>query len=648
MPLLEVKSMHRFFGSGNTRVHVLKNINLSVKSGEFIAIMGQSGSGKSTLMNILGCLDNPTSGSYSIAGRQTSKMSANELATLRSKKFGFIFQKYNLLTSLSALENVALPAIYSRYDKAKRTKHAYQLLQDLGLSGKEKNNPNQLSGGQQQRVSIARALMNGGEVIFADEPTGALDSESGEMVMKILQNLHKQGHTIILVTHDTNIANFAHRVIEMKDGEVISDKTKKQQSKKKGISSKNKRIEKSSWLLWQNQFWESFVMSWQAILSHKLRSLLTMLGIIIGIASVISIVALGKGTQKRILQEISSMGSNTISIYPGYGFGDMRSRRIRTLSVADAHSLDQQSYVENVTPMMSSSGIITFHNQSLTAFLYGVGEQYFQVQGIKVAQGRPLLEDDISQSRQVVVIDYNTKLKLFSNANALGEIILFNKRPLKVVGVVEKNKNQMQREGGNLTLWSPYTSVMQRISGAKHIRSIVVKIKTGFSIEAAEKNLTKLLALRHGTKDFFTETSDSIRKTIESTTNSMTILISSIAVISLVVGGIGVMNIMLVSVTERTKEIGIRMAVGANQFDILQQFLLEAILICLMGGVMGIAFSYLISLLFYFLVNDFSMSFSFLSIVVAVFSSTIIGIIFGFMPAKNASQLNPVEALSRD
>lgn len=312
-----------------------------------------------------------------------------------------------------------------------------------------------------------------------------------------------------------------------------------------------------------------------------------------------------------------------------------------------AHVLGQQSYVENVTPMMTSSGTIRYHNRSLTAMLYGVGEQYFQVQGVNMAEGRSLSQKDIDQSRQVVVIDHNTKITSFSNKNnVIGSTILFNKRPLVIIGVVTKNENRMA--GRNLTLWSPYTSVMQRISGAKHIRSIIVKIKKGVHTEVAEASLTQLLTLRHGTKDFFIESSDSIRKTIESTTNSMTMLISSIAIISLIVGGIGVMNIILVSVTERTKEIGIRMAVGAKQFDILQQFLMEAVLICLSGGVIGIGLSYLVGLLFNSLANSFAMSFSILSILVAVLSAIVIGIVFGFMPAKNASQLSPVEALSRE
>lgn len=649
MPLLAIHSLNRSFGNDTNYVHVLKDIHLEIDRGEFIAIMGQSGSGKSTLMNILGCLDTANSGSYKIDGQETAKMNSEQLSALRRKKFGFIFQRYNLLSALSANENVMLPAVYLGVPKDKRNRQANMLLQNLELQGKEKNKPNELSGGQQQRVSIARALMNGGEIILADEPTGALDSQSGEMVMEILQDLHKQGHTIILVTHDANIANFAHRIIEIKDGEIISDKQKKKKAKSGYVSNPAKGEEKFSWALWRDQFLESFSMSVQAILSHKLRSLLTMLGIIIGIASVISVVALGKGSQEKILEDISSMGTNTISIFPGSGFGDRRQKRVKTLTIQDVYALQSQSYVDSVSPSGRTGGTLTYLNNDLTAQLEAVGEGYFSVKGYEVSQGRLFNYKDVLNGNQVVVIDNNTQNKLFADgSNPIGKTILFSKRPLTIIGVMKKIESGPWGDSTDLFLWSPYTTVMQKISGEKNIDSAIVKIKNNVNSQVAEKNLTELLMVRHGKKDFFTENSDTIKQTIESTTSTMTLLVSSIAFISLVVGGIGVMNIMLVSVTERTKEIGIRMAVGARRFDILQQFLIEAVLICLSGGIIGIMFSYFISLLFNVFMKNFAMSFSWWSIVVAVLSSTFIGVIFGFMPARNASQLNPIEALARE
>ena len=645
MSLIECKNINRYFGSGANRVHVLKDVSLSIEKGDFVAIIGQSGSGKSTLMNILGCLDSATSGSYQIDGIETAKMEPDELAALRRERFGFIFQRYNLLGSLTARDNVALPAVYMGMGGKERSNRAEKLLQDLGLEGKEGNKPSELSGGQQQRVSIARALMNGGEIIFADEPTGALDTASGKNVIEIIQKLHKEGHTVIMVTHDPGIAAIANRIIEIRDGEIISDSSKNPEIPE----SKIERIkEKSSWLFYYDQFVEAFKMSVQAIMAHKMRSLLTMLGIIIGIASVVSVVALGNGSEKKILADISAMGTNTISIFPGRGFGDRRSGRIKTLTIDDAKVIAKQSYVASATPQTNSSGTLTYRNTDLSASLYGVGEQYFDVLGLKLESGRLFDESDVKEDAQVVVIDQNTKEKLFgADVNPLGKTVLFNKRPLTVIGVMQKEENSF----GNsdvLMLWSPYTTVMHQITGESHTNSITVKIKDDANTQVAEKGLTELLKTRHGTEDFFMNNSDSIKQMVETTTGTMKLLISSIALISLVVGGIGVMNIMLVSVTERTKEIGVRMAIGARRNNILQQFLIEAVLICIIGGLVGVGLSTLISLVFNHFVTEFPMEISIGSVIGAVVCSTAIGVAFGFMPANKASKLNPIDALSKD
>ena len=645
MSLIECKNINRYFGEGANQVHVLRDVNLSIEKGDFVAIIGQSGSGKSTLMNILGCLDVATSGSYQVDGTETSQMTPDELAGLRRKRFGFIFQRYNLLNALSARDNVALPSVYAGLEHAERVKRADELLHRLGLEGKEQNKPSELSGGQQQRVSIARALMNGGEVILADEPTGALDSASGENVIEIIRQLHSEGHTIIMVTHDPKIAAQANRVVEIKDGYIVSDTSKNTEIAPSKIESVKERI---SWSFYKDQFLESFRMSVQAIVAHKIRSLLTMLGIIIGIASVVSVVALGKGAQDKILSDISSIGTNTISIYPGEGVGDRRSGRIKTLTVADSDAIAQQSYVTSATPQTMSSGTLTYRSADLNAQLYGAGEQYFDVGGLELESGRLFDEADVRSDAQVVVIDHNTRKKLFDETtDPLGKVLLFKKRPLTVIGVLKEPKNQFM-SSDNLQLYAPYTTVMHQITGESHASSIIVKTQDTADSEIAQKSLTELLTARHGTEDFFMVNSDSIKQTIESSTGTMKLLISSIAVISLVVGGIGVMNIMLVSVTERTREIGVRMAIGARKSNILQQFLIEAVLICLIGGMVGVLVSFSITALFNYLVKDFSMPFSAGSVVGAVLCSTAIGVLFGFMPANRASKLNPIDALSHD
>ena len=646
MNILELQNINKFFGQGANRVHVLKGINLTVEKGDFVAIIGQSGSGKSTLMNIIGCLDTPTSGSYRINGIEAGKMERDQLAELRCRTFGFIFQRYNLLTSLNARENAALPAIYLGMGAEERTQRAVGLLKRLELGNKLRNKPNELSGGQQQRVSIARALMNGGEIILADEPTGALDSKSGEMVMEIIKGLHKQGHTIILVTHDSKIAAQASRIIEIKDGEIVSDERKTSDFYK--IEEEVRKFKRSKLETFKYRFAESFSMSIHAILANKMRSLLTMLGIIIGIASVVSVVALGNASQAKIMEQINSMGTNTIDIMPGSGFGDMRSGKVKTLKVSDSDYLSKQGFIDNSTPSVSGSGTLVYGNTSSTAQLKGVGASFFDVKGHKIALGRIFTQDEVNNIASVVVIDHNTKKEVFAdNPNPIGEIVIFNKKPLKIIGVTEEENNPGPRADA-MNLWVPYTTAMYKINGSTDINTITVKISDKVNSQVAETSIENILTSLHGKKDFFMINSDSIKQTVESATNTMKFLIASIAVISLIVGGIGVMNIMLVSVTERTREIGIRMAIGAKQADILQQFLIEAILICLVGGFMGVALSLLIGFGFNTFSEEFGMIFSTASIVLALVCSTGIGIVFGYMPAKNASNLNPIDALASE
>ncbi|OOF85051.1 MacB family efflux pump subunit [Rodentibacter ratti] len=643
MNIIEINQLNRYFGEGENLVHILKNISLTIEKGDFVAIIGQSGSGKSTLMNIIGCLDTASSGSYKIDGKETHQLSPDQLSDLRSQKFGFIFQRYNLLSSLTAAENVALPAIYAGIPQTQRLDRAKQLLEKLGLGDKWQNKPNQLSGGQQQRVSIARALMNGGEIILADEPTGALDSHSGQNVMEILRQLHHEGHTIIMVTHDRDIAASANRVIEIKDGEIIAD------SQKERVKSavENQVKIKPHFGFSKDQLVEAFRMSVSAIVAHKMRSLLTMLGIIIGITSVVSVVALGNGSQQKILENIKGIGTSTMTIFNGTGFGDRRAEQMQNLTVNDADALNQQSYVQSVTPNSSSSGTLVYGNQTFSSTsLKGVGEQYFDVEGLSLKQGNFFSAQDVLENNQVALIDESAKKAIFPNESALGKVVMFNKRPLRIIGVV--SDRQMGGASSSLNVYAPYTTVMNRISGSKKISSITVKIADDVNSTVAEKGITELLSLRHGKKDFFVMNSDTIKQTIESTTGTMKLLISSIAFISLIVGGIGVMNIMLVSVTERTKEIGVRMAIGARQTNILQQFLIEAVLICLIGGITGVLLSGLIGLLFNLFMKDFTMAFSSASIITAVLFSTLIGVVFGYMPAKRAAQLNPITALARE
>nr|WP_315189529.1 MacB family efflux pump subunit [uncultured Albidiferax sp.] len=645
-PLLELSALRREFPAGEETIAVLKDVNLRIHAGEMIAIVGASGSGKSTLMNILGCLDRPTTGSYRVAGVETGQLDADALAALRREHFGFIFQRYHLLGDLSALGNVEVPAVYAGKDSAARHERAAALLGRLGMADRMRHKPGQLSGGQQQRVSIARALMNGGSVILADEPTGALDKHSGAEVMKILQELHAEGHTIILVTHDMQVAEHAQRIIEISDGEIVADRQIQAASAAPVLPSPP--AGGGGWGAMWGRFSEAFRMALLAMRAHPLRSFLTMLGIIIGIASVVSVVALGEGSRLQVLKNISSIGTNTIEIFSGSGFGDQRAGRVRTLVPADADALAQQVYVDSATPMASSSATLRYGNVAVTGNINGVGEQYYRVKGITLAQGAFFDAASVVSLAQEVVIDDNTRKQLFpTTPNPLGQVILLGSVPFRVVGVAQKSESGFgNREA--LNVYIPYTAAMRRVLGQSYLRSISVRVSDDASSAAAEAGINRLLKQRHGTQDFYTLNTDTIRQTIESTTQTMTLLVSAIALISLVVGGIGVMNIMLVSVTERTREIGVRMAVGARQSDIRQQFLIEAVLVCLLGGVLGIGLSLLIGWGFSQSGGSFQMVYSTASMAAAFACSTLIGVVFGYLPASNAAQLNPVDALSRE
>ncbi|MGY3943088.1 MacB family efflux pump subunit [Aeromonas tecta] len=717
-PLIRLKGIERRYQSGEQEVTVLHPLDLTIAAGEMVAIVGASGSGKSTLMNLLGCLDRPSAGQYLFRGQDTASLDALALARLRCHHFGFIFQRYHLLPHLDAAANVEIPAIYAGMPRPVRQARARTLLARLGLSDRSHHRPGQLSGGQQQRVSIARALANGGEVILADEPTGALDSHSGKEVMAILKELHAQGHTIILVTHDMAVANHADRIITLRDGRVVEDSGQSAKSanhndridtlpdgrvvEDSGQSAKSanytdridtlrdKRVEqdsaqqvtpsrptalptpqtdgqpastpnqspataaapntvftaKSGSKGW-DRYREAGRMALHAMLAHRMRTFLTMLGIIIGIAAVVSVVALGQGARAKVINDINAMGTNTIDIFPGKDWGDEKAASIQTLNERDLDALLGQPYLEGASPQIATSGQLRYRNKTSSGNVVGVGSDFFRVKGMTLTQGRLLDARDIQSRTAVAVVDGKTIESLLGKVNPIGQVVLVGTLPVRIIGVVAQETG-FGRSSQSVTVWLPYSAVMSRLISQNHFSQITIRVKDGIQPALAEQAAVALLTQRHGVKDFFTFSSDSIIKSVEKTTATMTLLVSAIAVISLIVGGVGVMNIMLVSVVERTREIGIRIAVGARQSDILQQFLIEAVMVSLLGGLLGIGLALLISLVFSLFVESFQMHFSLFSILMAFGCSSLIGILFGYLPARNAARLDPVEALARE
>ncbi|WP_270692788.1 MULTISPECIES: MacB family efflux pump subunit [unclassified Aeromonas] len=645
LPLIQLKGVERRYQSGDSEVTVLHPLDLTIAAGEMIAIVGASGSGKSTLMNLLGCLDSPSSGQYLFRGQDTATMDALALARLRCHHFGFIFQRYHLLPHLDAAANVEIPAVYAGTSRPDRQARARQLLDRLGLRDRSHHTPGQLSGGQQQRVSIARALANGGEVILADEPTGALDSQSGKEVMAILKELHAQGHTIILVTHDMDVASHADRIITLKDGRVEQDSGPRQTA---GLAptttvTPNKGAMGHDW----DRYREAGRMAMHAMLAHRMRTFLTMLGIIIGIAAVVSVVALGQGARAKVIDQINAMGTNTIEIFPGKGWGDEKMASIQTLNKGDLDALLGQPYLAGASPEIGSSGQLRYRNKTNSGNVTGVGNDYFKVKGMTLVSGRLLEWQDIQQRAAVAVVDKKSITSLLGKDDPVGKVVLVGTLPVRIVGVVSQETG-FGPTSQSVNIWLPYSAVMSRLISQHHFSQITIRVKDGVQPALAEQAVIELITKRHGVKDFFTFSSDSIIKSVEKTTATMTLMVSAIAVISLIVGGVGVMNIMLVSVVERTREIGIRMAVGARQSDILQQFLIEAVMVSLLGGIFGVGLSLGIGALFSLLVDSIKMQFSLFSILMAFGCSSLIRILFGYLPARNAARLDPVVALARE
>ena len=643
--LIELKGVSRTYGNGDQTRTVLKNVDLTIVAGEMVAIIGASGSGKSTLMNIMGCLDVPNRGDYYIDGQNAACLSPDELARVRREHIGFIFQRYHLIPDLSALGNVEIPAIYANSERDSRRQRATALLGRLGLEGREHHRPCALSGGQQQRVSIARALINGGKIILADEPTGALDSQSGQEVLAILNELNRRGHTVVMVTHDMKVARHAKRIIELCDGEIIADSG--------GCVSatetlpKTNRIRQSYWKTLLDRTRESMQMALKAMKTHRLRTTLTMIGIVFGIASVVTVVALGEGARQETLEEIKSLGTNVVSIYPGQDLFDDSIESIRTLVPADANALAKQGFIDSVSPEVSASDNIRFLGKSAIASINGVGREHFRVKGIELLQGTTFRDD--RNALQEVIIDENTRKAIFDNTGlqALGQIVFLGSVPARVVGIAKSNNRS--DASNRITVWMPYSTVMYRIVGKPVLTGISVRLKDNVDNEAAISAISQLLTRRHGIKDFQLYNFEQIRKSIEHTSMTFSILILMVACISLMIGSIGVMNIMLISVTERTHEIGVRMAVGARRSDIMQQFIIEAVLVCLIGGALGIALSYITGALFNALADGiFAAIYSWQAAVAAFFCSTLIGIIFGYLPARKAARMDPVISLASE
>jgi len=657
MNLIEIHDLSKIYvlgSSGENVVKALDGVSLSIQRGEFVAIVGPSGSGKSTLLQILGLLDKPTKGLYKFLGRDVSQLSDDQTTFIRSRNIGFVFQLFNLLPRMSTADNTALPMIY-RGDSIDSGR-CDEVLQQLGMETHKHHQPSQLSGGQQQRVAVARALINQPDIIFADEPTGNLPRKQANELIDEFEKLNQAGITVVLITHDDSIASRAKRIIRIVDGKIQSDsaskETKKVTSPEEALD--NEDIRHTSWnpLLWM----ETLKIASQSLARHKGRTFLTMLGVIIGVFSVISMLAIGEGAKKNMEYALRRMGSNMFRIQsqrPYRTKATKKRTRYSKLTLEDFEAIGKlkrkNPLIQNVSPLVSGKAVASYLGKSHETIVEGVSIEYESMRGNVPAAGRFFTADENSRLERVCVIGQTVYKELFKpNTNPIGSIIKINQKTFRLIGLLPAKGTSWAGDVDDVIL-IPYLTAMKRLLGKKTLSNIFVQARDEVALSPAMSMVTDTLRSRHRIRgeaqnDFRIKNYSEVKAAIEETTKTMTTFISIVALISLFVGGIGIMNIMLVSVSERTREIGIRKAIGARSRDILMQFLVESTVIALLGAALGVALALATGIVMRYALN-WEVEFKLYAVLLSVAFSMFIGLFFGMYPARKASRLSPINAL---
>ncbi len=649
--MIELKNITKTYQSGKVAVEALRGVSLKIAPGEFIAIMGPSGSGKSTLMHVLGFLDRPDSGSYLFAGKETTRLSDDELALARNRLAGFVFQQFHLLPRMNAVENAALPLIYA--GKSKLKEQAREKIREVGLQPRALHRPNELSGGEQQRVAIARALVNDPLLILADEPTGNLDTKSEEEIVSLLEDLNRKGKTVVIVTHEKEVGQHAKRIISMRDGVIVADE--KMASRREGPAPADVSLDgilsRSGLTGVGAEFLDHFRQAVSAVVSHKMRSMLSMLGILIGVAAVIAMLALGQGAKESISKSLSSLGSNLLTIRPGshqFHGVSMEAGAVTRFTLADAEAISRLSQIKKVSAIASGRGQVVAGSKNWSTDVTGVGVDYPTMRASIPKLGRFFTEDEFQKREKVALLGLTVAKELFGDADPIGAAIKINRITFRVIGVLPERGASGWRDQDDVVI-IPVTTAMYRLLGREYVDRIDAEVKDSALLDDAQGAIKRLVIRRQRLgKDqedsFQIMNMSEFRETVESTSKTMTSLLGSIAAISLLVGGIGIMNIMLVSVTERTREIGLRMAIGARRQDIMIQFLIESVVMTFAGGIMGILLGAGIAKLLSVFAH-WTTVVSTASVILATVFSVTVGIAFGLWPARQAARLNPIEAL---
>ena len=661
-PAIEIKNIAHSYMMGERELKALKGITLKIEEGEFVAIVGHSGSGKSTLMQIMGLLDRPTSGQYFLLGQDVSRLSDDEGAVLRSKTIGFVFQAFNLLARTSALDNVVLPMVYS--GQKHREERGQELLREVGLEGRMNHKSNELSGGGQQRVAIARALVNKPRIILADEPTGNVDSHQSDEILHRLVHLNQQGITVIIVTHESNIAAYTRRIIRLRDGMIIEDVpnvpirvNREEQSLVSALTmpsdiaiSPAVKLEHQKFSIAELK--EHVSTSLRAIAANKVRSFLSILGVLIGVAGVIAVMAVGEGAQKSIQARLASLGSNVVMLFPGapsvrgiHGAVGDYSR----LTLDDVKAVENASHnIADIYGEAEGNVRVVYQNKNTIVELQGVPTNYESIRNSKPASGRFFTnEEDLTRSR-VILLGQTVVHDLFDDEDQLGKTVKINRVNFKVIGILPPKGSSGFSDQDALVV-IPLHTAMKRVLNTTYLHEMAIQCDSPESIQPVIDDIIAMLRKRHHLasdkeNDFTLRNNAQMQSALSETTKTLSTLLGTVAAISLLVGGVSIMNIMLVSVNERTREIGLRKAVGAPRRAILIQFLLESSLLCILGGIMGI----LLGILASSIISQLAGWVTFVtvqSIVLAFAFSVGIGVTFGFWPAYTASLLSPIAAL---
>lgn len=644
-PQIKVARVWRRFSAEG--IPALSDINLTVRAGEFVCLLGPSGSGKSTLLNILGCLDRPSRGELTINGQDIWSLPPKEIDAIRRRTFGFIFQKYALIAALDVKQNIELPGTYARLANASRSAIADELLARFGLNHRTRQKPNLLSGGEQQRVAIARALFNRPQVILADEPTGALDSENGQNVIESLQQLKREGHTVVLVTHDLNLAAFADRVVTLKDGRIVSDVARETGSvfSQSGISTPEDSRAGDGLAIVKS----AIGMGLTSIVRNKLQSGLTMLGVAIGVGAVFAMLTIGAAGNRQVIKNIEGLGADIVTLSRGPPGVRGAERTVVSLIPPDIDTVRQVSGVLNVTPEMDGVVLARYRDRDFLVTATGTDENFPKVRDWPMRLGGFFSSSHLNSHSPIVVLGATARDNLFpGEVDPIGQHILINRAPFLIVGVmVRKGVTTGPGHDRDNQIWLPYTTAGSRLFGRTYLDRIVAKIERTAVAEVVKSSVQRALLTKHRVEDFSVVALAEVIKMAERTQRTLNWLLATIAALALTIAAVGVMNMMLSSVSERVGEIGIRMAVGASRADIRLQFLAETLVLCVLGGVGGAIFGLAVALIgSAFALLDIELSI--LPFLLTVGTASLVGILAGTIPAVRASNIQPGIAIKQE